>query len=205
MGADATLFAIDPSSGEVTTRVEFDFESPADTNGDNAYEMVVLVTDSEDAEGNVDPSIDEEIGVVIRVLDVNEAPAAAAVFHDRTMSETGGVVQFDVSAFFSDPDGDELIYRATSSDPRVASVGIAGATLAIAPAGAGTAAVEVTATDPGELSFGQGFVVTVVAAQVGSGGPFPVFPPVHQGSGGTGGAAPDQGQPALGERSAGRA
>ncbi len=200
-GADATLFAIGPSSGEITTRIEFDFESPADANGDNAYEMVVQITDGRDAEGNADPSIDDEIGVVIRVLDVNEPPAAAAVFDDRTVSETGGVVQFHVSTYFSDPDGDELFYSATSSDPRVASVGIAEATLAIAPAGAGNAVVEVTATDPGELSFSQGFVVTVVAAQGGSGVPFPTFPPVHQGTGGAAGEAPDKGN-LLSEREA---
>ena len=191
IGVDSALFHINPSSGQMSARVGFDFESPADANGDNSYEMVVQVTDGEDAEGNDDTSVDDEIGVVIRVLDINEAPFAAAVIRDRTLVESDGVDQLVVSTYFGDPDGDELSYTATSSNPRVAGVGIAGATLALAPAGIGTATVEVTAIDPGQLRFRQSFTVSVVAQQAASGGFFPIFPPVHQGSGGSIGAGTD--------------
>ena len=73
-GADAASFDIDASSGQISNRAELDFESPADANADNVYEIVVQVTDGEDAGGNDDPSLDDEIGVEVRVLDVNEAP-----------------------------------------------------------------------------------------------------------------------------------
>ena len=191
-GVDAVSFDIDSSSGQITTGVELDFESPVDDNGDNIYEMAVQVTDGKDAEGNFDTSIDDEIGVTIRVIDVNEAPVAAALIRDRTLVESDGIDQLDVSVYFSDPDGDELSFAATSSDSQVARVGIAGVTLAVAPAGIGTAIVEVTATDPGQLRFRQNFVVSVVAAQGGSGGFFPIFPPAQQESGGTIGSETDQ-------------
>ena len=81
-----------------------------------------------------------------------------------------------------------MIYEAASSDSRVAGVGIAGATLTVAPAGAGTAIIEVTAIDPGQLRYRQSFTVSVVSTQVGAGGFIPIFPPVQQGSSGATGA-----------------
>ena len=190
-GIDAASFDVDPLSGQISTRAELDFESPADVNGDNVYEMVVHVTDGVDAEGNDDSSVDDEVGVVIRVLDINEAPEVAGAIRDRTLVGAEAIDQFDVSVFFRDPDGDELIYEATSSDTRVAGVGIAGQTLAVAPAGTGTATIEVTAIDPGQLRNRQTFTARVVSAQVGAGGFFPVFPPVHQGPSGATGAGTD--------------
>ena len=190
-GVDASSFDIDPLSGQISTGAEFDFESPEDANGDNVCELVVQVTDGVDPEGNDDPSVDDEIGVVIRVLDVNEAPEVAEVIGDRTLIESEGIDQFDVSAFFRDPDGDELIYEVASSDRRVASVGIAGATLVVAPAGIGIATIEVTAIDPGQMRLRQSFEVRVVAAAQNSGGFFPIFPPVHQGANDATGAGTD--------------
>ena len=152
-GIDAAYFDIGSSTGQIKTIVPLDYESPVDANGDNVYELTAQVTDGKDEEGNPDDSIDSAIGVIIRVIDVNEAPAAAALIQDRTLVESDGVDQFDVSYYFSDPDGDELTYTATSSDSQVARVGIAGATLAIAPAGIGTTTVEIAAADPGQLKF----------------------------------------------------
>ena len=190
-GLDAASFDIDPSSGQMSTRVEFDFEIPADANGDNIHELVVQVTDGEDSEGNADPSVDHEIGVAIRVLDVNESPEVLGLIGDRTLIESEGIDRFDVSTYFRDPDGGELVFSAASSDPRVASVGIAGATLVIAPTGIGTATIEVTAIDPGQQRNRHSFRVNVVSERVGAGGFFPIFPPVHQGSGGAAGAGTD--------------
>ena len=66
-----------------------------------------------------------------------------------------------------------MTYTATSSDSQVAKVGIAGDTLTVAPAGIGSATVEIAAADAGQLSSRQSFVVSVVAALAGSGGFFP--------------------------------
>ena len=179
-GVDANSFDIDSSSGQITTRVTLDYESPADANGDNVYEMTAQVTDGKDPEGNSDTSVDDEIGVIIRVVNVNEAPTATGVIPDQTLVIPDGADQFDVSAYFSDPDGGDLSYAATSTDSDVAGVRLVGATLAVTPIGVGTATVEVTAADPGGMSIDQDFLVQVVAAPGGSGGFFPIIPTAPQ-------------------------
>ena len=172
-GIDAAYFDIGSSTGQIKTIVPLDYESPVDANGDNVYELTAQVTDGKDEEGNPDDSIDSAIGVIIHIINVNEPPAAAALIQDRTLVESDGVDQFDVSYYFSDPDGDELSYAASSSDSDVARVRLVGITLAVTPIGIGTATVEVTAADPGGMSIEQNFVVHVVAALGGSGGFFP--------------------------------
>ena len=114
-------------------------------------------------------------------VNVNEAPVVEIEIQDRTLVESDGVDQFDVSAYFSDPDGDAMTYTASSSDSDVARVGLTGAILALTPIEIGTATVEVTAADPDGLSIEQGFTVQVVTAQGGSGGSFPIFPLPPQG------------------------
>jgi len=44
-GADAALFSIDSTTGEVSFLASPDFEAPADANGDNAYEVIVTASD----------------------------------------------------------------------------------------------------------------------------------------------------------------
>ena len=45
MGADAEHFSIDPSTGQLQTDTEVDYENSVDTNRDNTYEFVVQVSD----------------------------------------------------------------------------------------------------------------------------------------------------------------
>ena len=284
VGADSGMFSVNSSTGQIGTAgsAEFDHENPADSDGDNVYELSLQVTDGVDGDGNADDSVDDEIGVtamvnnvneppeflsltveleidentsantniggpivaidpespqltyslvgvdagsfgidaasgqimtvemldyeardtfevtlvatdegtlfaevavIIRISNVNEAPVVETVIQDRTLVESDGVNQFDVSAYFSDPEDDAMTYTASSSDSDVARVGLTGATLALTPIGIGTATVEVTAADPDGLSIEQGFTVQVVTAQGGSGGSFPIFPLPPQGSG----------------------
>lgn len=70
---------------------------------------------------------------------------AANIFVDDT-------VTVDVSAYFSDPDGDRLSYDATVSPGTVASVSVAGSVVTIVGAARGLGTVTVTARDPGGLS-----------------------------------------------------
>ena len=62
-GTDAGLFEIDASTGQISTgaATTLDHESPADSNGDNIYELAVQVMDGEDMEGNIDTSTDDEV------------------------------------------------------------------------------------------------------------------------------------------------
>ena len=90
----------------------------------------------------------------------NRAPQAAGAIPDHTV-DVGETTALDVSAHFSDPDGDALSYEASSSDATVAAVSVSGSTVTISAASQGTATITVTATDPGGLTATQSFGVTV--------------------------------------------
>ena len=93
----------------------------------------------------------------------NRAPVAGEAIPDRTVVERQ-TVTIDLSASFSDPDGDALTYVATTSNSAVATVGLSGAELSITGNAQGAAAVTVTVSDPGGLSATQSFAVEVAAA-----------------------------------------
>ena len=168
-GADTDSFEIDAATGQIMVVETLDYEAR------NVVELKVIAAD--------DGNLSAEIAVIIRVGNVNETPVVETVIQDRTVVESDGVDQFDVSAYFSDPDGDALIFTASSSDSDVARVGLVGVTLAITPVGIGTATVEVTATDPDGLRIDQSFVVNVVVEGGDSGGSGPFFPLPPQESG----------------------
>lgn len=73
----------------------------------------------------------------------------------------GDSVLIDLSAHFSDPDGDTLVFAAETSDERVAVVSLSGSAATVLAVGAGTANITVTATDPGGLAAAQTFAATV--------------------------------------------
>ena len=97
----------------------------------------------------------------------NRAPVVTAAIPAAAVT-VGDVLTIDLSAHFSDPDGDGLSYRAQTSDPTVATATASGAMATVAGVGAGTAAITATATDPGGLSASQEFVVAVAAPQPAS-------------------------------------
>lgn len=90
----------------------------------------------------------------------NQAPVATGTIPAQTVhvGETGSV---DVSAYFSDPDGDALSYGAASADVGVATVSVSGSTVTVTGVAQGTAVITVTGTDPEGLSAEQTFQVTV--------------------------------------------
>ena len=61
---------------------------------------------------------------------------------------SGSPVDVDLSAYFSDPDGDSLAYTATSSDTSIATVTVSGSTITIIAVASGMSSVAATATDP---------------------------------------------------------
>ena len=91
---------------------------------------------------------------------VNRAPVAVGTLPDRRLN-LGGTLTVDVSGAFSDPDGDALTYAVSSSAPGVATVQALGRRVTLTGVGEGTAAIRVTAADPGGLSASQTFAVTV--------------------------------------------
>jgi hypothetical protein len=65
-GADASLFEVDPSSGAVRFRQSADFEAPADSDGDNVYEVAV-------AAYSTTMSVTQSLSITIGDVDENVA------------------------------------------------------------------------------------------------------------------------------------
>ena len=148
---------------------------PAEINGDAAIDFVVPHHDDgpDDQHGTAD-----DFTTLVTLLNTtppgparcggraNRPPALAGTLPDRTVV-LDGTVNLDVSRAFADPDGDALTYTVSSSAPRVVTASAAGAVVTLtALLGEGTAAIRVTATDPGGLSATQSFTVTVSATTV---------------------------------------
>ena len=89
-----------------------------------------------------------------------EGPVAEGAIGAQSTTEGGATVTIDVAANFSDPNGDELTYTASSSDESVATVSVDGSMVTVTPVGAGTTTIEVIARDPGGEVAIQRFTVT---------------------------------------------
>ena len=76
-GADAELFSIDSSSGDLSFLAAPDYEDPADSNTDNNYELDLQVSDG---------SAESELNLVVSVSDVNEDLSAPAGLQASTSS-----------------------------------------------------------------------------------------------------------------------
>ena len=70
--SDHTPFTIDRDEGHLRTDAPLNYEQPTDADGNNIYEVVVLVADGEAGAGN-EAGTDADIPVTITVTDVNEA------------------------------------------------------------------------------------------------------------------------------------
>ena len=65
---DAESFDIIPSTGQLQTKADLDYEDKA------SYSVTVSVSDSKDADGNPDTATDDTITVTVTVTNVNELP-----------------------------------------------------------------------------------------------------------------------------------
>ena len=99
----------------------------------------------------------------VTVEAANRAPEAVDSIPPQTLAP-GDTVHLDLSSHFSDPDGDELTYSATTSAAEVATAAVSGSQVAVAGVAPGTATVTITASDPGGLTATQTTDVTVATA-----------------------------------------
>jgi serralysin len=98
-GADAALFDIDAATGALAFKAAPDFEQPADTGGDNRYDVVVRADDG---------SLYRDLAVAVGVTNVNEAPVVAATTASLSVIQSKASVVTAIGA--TDPDGDVLRY-----------------------------------------------------------------------------------------------
>ena len=96
--------------------------------------------------------------LALAACESQERPAACGPIPEVTVNagETAAV-----TACFSDPNGDVLVYSAASSNPGVATVSVSGTDITVAAVAPGSAHVTVTASDPGGLEGRQSFQVMV--------------------------------------------
>ena len=99
----------------------------------------------------------------VRIVQGNRTPRTVGTIPEAALPD-GNTLSVNVSSYFRDPDGDDLDYDATSSNPGVATTGVAGTTLTVAGVAEGDATITVTASDPGGLSASQRFDVSVEPA-----------------------------------------
>ena len=97
----------------------------------------------------------------------NRAPQIIARLPDRTLTP-GGTLTVDLLGYFRDPDNDLLRFEASSSDEGVAVADASGSRLTVSGVSVGTTTVSVTALDPGNLSAGFSFSVTVEQRRTGN-------------------------------------
>ena len=93
----------------------------------------------------------------------NRPPVAAQPMRDRNL-HLGDALAIDISQAFVDPDGDALSHAASSSAPDVVTARAAGTVVTLTAVGTGTAAIRVTASDPGGLTAALSFTATVTAS-----------------------------------------
>lgn len=90
----------------------------------------------------------------------NRPPEAVGRIEDLDVY-VDSLVEVDAAPHFTDPDGDQLEYRAASSDTTRLLVSVSGSLVKVTGVAVGSATVTVTATDAGGLSAQQSFAATV--------------------------------------------
>lgn len=103
-GADASLFSINATTGAVTFNAPPDFESPADSGGDNDYVITIRASDGTNTTDQT---------VTITVDDVDEAPSITSGLAVAVDENTAGTVY---TAAATDPEGAAVTYSLTGTD-----------------------------------------------------------------------------------------
>jgi hypothetical protein len=111
-GADASQFTLDAATGELTFQTAPNFEAPADSDGDNDYEVLLTVSDP--------AGLSTTLPLTVTVNDVNEPPVVTAA-EAATVDENTLEVAYTATA--TDPDaGDTLTWTLSRTDAALLSV-----------------------------------------------------------------------------------
>ena len=155
-GTDAAGFSIDSATGQISVSSAFDFEAPADSDGDNVYELSVWVSDGRGDEGVVDASVDDSVAVSVEVVDVDEPLVLAVGDCDFVVADSDSG-DWECTLEASDPEGAEVVWSLSGDD--AALFGIDGGVLSL---------VEAADADAAGDADGDGvYEVTVEAAAGG--------------------------------------
>ena len=153
---DALTYTVSSSALQVVAARAVDARVTLTAVGEGAATVLVTATDP----GGLSAS-QAFTATVDRAA--NRPPAAVGTLSDVRLPEPEATREVEMSRAFVDPDGDPLTYTVSSSAPDVVTVRSAVARLTLTAVSAGTATIQVTATDPGGRSATQSFTVTVGA------------------------------------------
>ncbi len=102
-----------------------------------------------------------EATAAVTVALPNRPPAAVGTIPDQTLEARGEAATVDLAAYFEDPDGEALAFRAIPSDTAVVRSAVEGPFLTLTPVSAGSALVTVNAEDAAGETAMQVFGVAV--------------------------------------------
>ena len=169
LSSDTTISTADAEVGSTTIGpvaqsgqfdVSISLRSPTD---ERAYHYGACV-DSVAAESRTRNNCSRALTVVVEEeRPPNRPPSVEKTFRDVTDALPDRRFRAPLAGIFGDPDGDPLTITATSSNEAVARAEVARDSIIVYTLAPGTATVTVTATDPGGLSAGTEFDVTVLA------------------------------------------
>ena len=154
---DALAYSAESSNDAVVTATASGTEITLRAAGTGTATVTLTAEDPSGLEAELD------FDVTVVEETPNRAPVAGTIDAQRMSKDDSRTL--DASAYFSDPDDDELTFAAESSDTTVVRA-IAGDDneLRLSGVGPGTATVSVTAEDPEGLSAEAEFQVTVTRA-----------------------------------------
>jgi uncharacterized protein YjdB len=97
---------------------------------------------------------------------VNNAPSVKRALPDQVLQEGFEILTVDFSAVFLDEDGDQFTFEASSSNTDIITTSIANEVLTITEVGAGTATINLSASDGNGGSASDNFSITVNRAPI---------------------------------------
>ncbi|GAA5505791.1 PKD domain-containing protein [Novipirellula caenicola] len=152
-GADAALFTLNASTGELWFTTARDFETPGDANSDNVYEVTVTVTDS----GPGTPLTDSQ-DIYVTVTDLQAFISIA----DATAVSEGDTASFAVTAT-----GDNILlpydinYSSSQGTANVGDYSLVGSTLTSVAGGLVSGPITVNTIEDAVVEDNETFTVSL--------------------------------------------
>ena len=106
-GADASLFTLDPTSGDLSFNSPPNYEQPSDADADNTYQLSITATDDANQATQ---------DVAITVTDVNEAPSFTAASVALGTAENNTSFIYTVAAAIDPDQNQQLTYQLSGTD-----------------------------------------------------------------------------------------
>ena len=106
-GADASLFTLDSTSGELAFKQSPNYEQALDSDADNVYQLDITAADATNQTSQA---------LTISITDVNEAPAFASASVNLDVDENAANFTHIVDAAVDEDSGEQLAYVLSGTD-----------------------------------------------------------------------------------------